>query len=56
VAIVAFWISFFLSMEGVEKTHQLFIFKMLSCLRILRLLALTNGTSVRRPATIKPYC
>lgn len=46
VAIVAFWISFFLSLEGVEKTHQLYIFRMLSCLRILRLLALTNGTSV----------
>ncbi|KAJ5575322.1 hypothetical protein N7450_009221 [Penicillium hetheringtonii] len=46
VAIVAFWISFILSLEGVEKLHQLYIFKMLSCLRILRLLALTNGTSV----------
>lgn len=47
VAIIAFWISFFLSLEGMETTHQLYIFKMLSCLRILRLLALTNGTSVR---------
>jgi hypothetical protein len=54
VAIVAFWISFFLSMEGVEKAHQLYIFKMLSCLRILRLLALTNGTSVRKHPTIQP--
>lgn len=56
VAIVAFWISFFLSMEGVEKAHQLFIFKMLSCLRILRLLALTNGTSVRRSPAMQPHC
>ncbi|KAJ5166794.1 uncharacterized protein N7482_005575 [Penicillium canariense] len=46
VAVVAFWVSFFLSLQGVEKTHQLYIFRMLSCLRILRLLALTNGTSV----------
>ncbi|KAJ5283996.1 hypothetical protein N7505_001976 [Penicillium chrysogenum] len=46
VAVVAFWVSFVLSVSGVEKTHQLYIFRMLSCLRILRLLAMTNGTSV----------
>lgn len=46
VAVVAFWVSFLLSIDGVETTHQLYIFRMLSCLRILRLLALTNGTSV----------
>ncbi|CAG7939326.1 unnamed protein product [Penicillium nalgiovense] len=46
VAVVAFWVSFVLSISGVEKTHQLYIFRMLSCLRILRLLAMTNGTSV----------
>jgi len=46
VAVVAFWVSFLLSLMGVESTHQLYIFRMLSCLRILRLLALTNGTSV----------
>lgn len=46
VAIVAFWVSFALSIGGVETAHQLYIFRMLSCLRILRLLALTNGTSV----------
>ncbi|KAI2791216.1 hypothetical protein POX_c04072 [Penicillium oxalicum] len=46
VAVVAFWVSFLLSLAGVESTHQLYIFRMLSCLRILRLLALTNGTSV----------
>ena len=49
VAVVAFWISFFLSISGVEKSHQLYIFRMLSCLRILRLLAMTNGTSVSLP-------
>ncbi|OGE56375.1 hypothetical protein PENARI_c003G08091 [Penicillium arizonense] len=46
VAVVAFWVSFFLTLSGVEKTRQLYIFRMLSCLRILRLLAMTNGTSV----------
>ncbi|KAJ5135682.1 uncharacterized protein N7515_004960 [Penicillium bovifimosum] len=46
VAVVAFWISTFLSISGVESDRQLYIFRMLSCLRILRLLALTNGTSV----------
>ncbi|KAJ5578035.1 uncharacterized protein N7459_006999 [Penicillium hispanicum] len=46
VAVVAYWISFFLSLDGVEATHQLYIFRMLSSLRILRLLSLTNGTSV----------
>jgi hypothetical protein len=47
VAVVAFWISFVLTLSGIEKVHQLYIFRMLSCLRILRLLAMTNGTSVR---------
>ncbi|KAJ5767209.1 uncharacterized protein N7511_004825 [Penicillium nucicola] len=46
VAVIAFWTSFILALSGVEKTRQLYIFRMLSCLRILRLLAMTNGTSV----------
>jgi hypothetical protein len=46
VAVVAFWVSFLLSLTGVETRQQLYVFRMLSCLRILRLLALTNGTSV----------
>lgn len=49
VAVVSFWISFVLSIKGLEKTHHLWIFRMLSCLRIVRLLALTNGTSVSPP-------
>lgn len=47
VAIVAFWMSFLLGVSGLEKRHHLYVFKMLSCLRIVRLLALTNGTAVR---------
>ncbi|KAL5002707.1 Ion transport protein-domain-containing protein [Aspergillus recurvatus] len=46
VAVVAYWVSFVLGLGGVENTHQLYVFRMLSCLRILRLLALTSGTSV----------
>lgn len=46
LAVVSFWISFVLSITGLEKEHHLWIFRMLSCLRIVRLLALTNGTSV----------
>ncbi|BDD54689.1 hypothetical protein MAP00_000287 [Monascus purpureus] len=43
VAVVSFWVYFCLSLKGVE-VHRLF--RMLSCLRILRLLSVTNGTSV----------
>ncbi|OJJ49743.1 hypothetical protein ASPZODRAFT_89183 [Penicilliopsis zonata CBS 506.65] len=46
VALVSYWISFWLSLEGLESRNQLYVFRMLSCLRILRLLSLTNGTSV----------
>ncbi|SPN97819.1 related to voltage gated Ca2+ channel [Cephalotrichum gorgonifer] len=46
VAVVAFWISFVMGVLGLEKQHHLYIFRMLSCLRIIRLLALTNGTAI----------
>ncbi|PKS07867.1 hypothetical protein jhhlp_006475 [Lomentospora prolificans] len=46
VAVVAFWISFVLGISGLEKRHHIYVFKMLSCLRIIRLLALTNGTAI----------
>ena len=46
VAVVSFWIMFVLSLMKVEGNRHLFLFRMLSCLRILRLLALTRGTSV----------
>ena len=47
VAVVAFWISFVLSETGYDSQYQTYVFHMLSCLRILRLLQVTNGTSVR---------
>lgn len=46
VAIISFWVDFIVSITGLENTYHLYIFKMLSCLRILRLLALTNGTAI----------
>lgn len=46
VAVVSFWISFVVGITGLEKTHHLYIFRMLSCLRILRLLAITKGNAV----------
>lgn len=46
VAVAAFWISFILSLIGLERSEHIYVFHMLSCLRLLRLLALTNGTSV----------
>lgn len=52
VAVVSFWIYFFLSLNGVEA-HRLF--RMLSCLRILRLLAVTNGTSVSQKTPVLSY-
>jgi hypothetical protein len=46
LAVVSFWISFVLGITGVESNKHLYVFKMLSCLRILKLLALTNGTAI----------
>ncbi|KAF4961949.1 hypothetical protein FSARC_9940 [Fusarium sarcochroum] len=46
VAVVSYWITFCLSVSGLETQHDLYAFRMLSCLRILRLLALTNGTAI----------
>ncbi|KAF0318752.1 ion transporter [Colletotrichum asianum] len=46
LAVVAFWISFALSITGIESQKHLYVFRMISCLRILRLLALTNGTAI----------
>ncbi|RKF58950.1 Calcium-channel protein cch1 [Erysiphe neolycopersici] len=46
VAVCAFWMTFILCITGIEDMYHFYIFRMLSCLRILRLLALTNGTSI----------
>ena len=46
VAVVAYWISFVMQISGVEDSKHVYVFNMLSCLRILRLLGLTAGTSI----------
>lgn len=46
LAVVAFWAAFVMGLTGFEHNSHLYLFRMLSCLRILRLLALTNGTAV----------
>ncbi|KAK4192634.1 Ion transport protein-domain-containing protein [Podospora australis] len=46
VAVVSYWISFALSLTGLEHQHSLYVFRMLSCLRIIRLLALTKGNLI----------
>lgn len=54
LAVVSFWISFILEIVQVEQNRHIYVFRMLSCLRILRLLGLTSGTSVR--TTMPPCC
>ena len=46
VAVVAFWVSFVIGISGVESKHHIYVFRMLSCLRIIRLLALTKGNLI----------
>ncbi|PHH77474.1 hypothetical protein CDD82_3496 [Ophiocordyceps australis] len=46
IAVVSYWIDFALGLTGIEHRFHIYVFKMLSCLRILRLLALTNGTAI----------
>lgn len=46
LAVVSYWISFALALTHFEQHHHLFVFRMLSCLRLLRLLGLTSGTMV----------
>jgi hypothetical protein len=54
VAVVAYWIALVLGISGLESQHHIYVFKMLSCLRILRLLAVTHGTAVCSSDSI--YC
>ena len=46
LAVLAFWIDLVITLSGFSTKHHLHVFKMISCLRILRLLALTHGTAV----------
>ncbi|TIA43120.1 hypothetical protein D6C78_00544 [Aureobasidium pullulans] len=46
LAVCSFWISFIIGIFGVESQKHVFVFRMLSCLRIVRLLGITSGTLV----------
>ncbi|TGZ76287.1 hypothetical protein EX30DRAFT_399378 [Ascodesmis nigricans] len=46
LAVCSYWISLALTISGLEAERHLFVFRMMSCLRILRLLSITSGTSV----------
>ncbi|EXJ91094.1 hypothetical protein A1O1_04201 [Capronia coronata CBS 617.96] len=46
VAVVSYWISFAMQIARIEDSTHVYVFNMLSCLRILRLLGLTAGTSI----------
>jgi voltage-dependent calcium channel len=46
VAVVSFWIMFVLAVTRIESQYHIYVFRMMSCLRILRLLGITSGTSV----------
>jgi len=46
IAVIAYWVSFAFAVGGTESSKHLYVFRMLSCLRILRLLGITGGTSV----------
>lgn len=46
IAVVSYWIALVLELTGVMTKHHIYVFQMLSCLRIFRLLGITEGTSV----------
>lgn len=46
IAVVSYWISFVLSLANLETHYHLYVFHMMSSLRVLRLLSLTSGTSI----------
>ena len=46
IAVVSYWISLGMQITGYEGREHVYIFNMLSSLRILRLLGLTAGTSI----------
>ena len=46
IAVVSFWISLALELSGIFEQHHIYVFRMLSCLRIFRLLGLSEGMAV----------
>ena len=46
LAVLSFWLMFFLALTGVESKQSVYIFRALSTLRAARLLTITAGTTV----------
>lgn len=46
IAVVSFWIAFVLEFSGITSQHHIYVFRMLSCMRIFRLLGISEGTTV----------
>jgi Ion transport protein len=46
IAVVSYWIAFVLELSGIMGRHHIYLFRMLACLRIFRLLGITEGTNV----------
>lgn len=46
LAVMSYWISLFMQLGGVDIQKHVYVFNMLSCLRIFRLLGLTTGTTI----------
>lgn len=46
LAVCSYWISLGLTISGYESHKHFYLFRMMSCLRIMRLLGITSGTSV----------
>lgn len=46
IAVISYWISFAMQLGQVDTRYHVYIFNMLSCLRLLRLLGLTGGTTI----------
>lgn len=55
LAVISYWVSFALAVSHVESNSHFYLFRMLSCLRILRLLSLTTGTSVRNKDFVRQF-
>ena len=57
IAVLSFWVTFGLSMAGVERgNYHIGIFSALSVLRTARLLAITSGTTVRFSLCLSHAC
>ncbi|KAL6706496.1 calcium channel protein [Coniothyrium glycines] len=46
IAVISYWTALLMTLAHIENSRTILVFEMLSCLRIIRLLNLTSGTSV----------